>query len=339
VARIRTIKPEYWEDERVAALSPLARLLFIGSWNHADDEGIVRWTPDYLNASLFMYDGLTAKRVQRLMDEVAKADLVFPYMAGKSRQQLAYVVNFRKHQRIDKPQPGRFPPPQLENEATALMYARRDRWTCGVCKDPINHELTLLEGNDRNLALALIVPRHKGGTEVPTNVRAVHISCRDSGPRSVTDSRNGSANGSTLEGKGKEQGEERIGDPDTPASSSNTVVAPTAADDDTISGVLSDTWALMAYRRMERRGGEPVRDKAAYVRRAAKAIAEEFTDQAKAAIVLDPSIEPTKLADMLDFTSTEGRPPCERCESTGWVPDDADGFMAPCPKCNNRVAV
>jgi len=37
--RIRSIKPEFWKSETVAALSPLARLLFIGLWNYADREG------------------------------------------------------------------------------------------------------------------------------------------------------------------------------------------------------------------------------------------------------------------------------------------------------------
>ncbi len=56
MARIRTIKPEFWEDEGVAALSRDARLLWIATWNCADDEGILRWTPDYIKAQVFPYD-------------------------------------------------------------------------------------------------------------------------------------------------------------------------------------------------------------------------------------------------------------------------------------------
>lgn len=35
MARIRTVKPEFWTDRRMVKLSPLARLLYISSWNFA----------------------------------------------------------------------------------------------------------------------------------------------------------------------------------------------------------------------------------------------------------------------------------------------------------------
>lgn len=108
MGRIRTIKPEFWEDDRVGQLSPLARLVFIGSWNLADDAGRLRWSADYINASLFMYDRLTTKKVAGLMAEVEKQGLVVPYEA--KGQRLAFVPGWA-HQRIDKPQPPRFPDP------------------------------------------------------------------------------------------------------------------------------------------------------------------------------------------------------------------------------------
>ena len=39
MARIRTIKPEFWDSPSTAAASPWARLLFIAMWNWADDHG------------------------------------------------------------------------------------------------------------------------------------------------------------------------------------------------------------------------------------------------------------------------------------------------------------
>ena len=39
MARIRTIKPEFWTSEQVVECSPTARLLFIGLWNFCDDAG------------------------------------------------------------------------------------------------------------------------------------------------------------------------------------------------------------------------------------------------------------------------------------------------------------
>ena len=39
MARIRTIKPEFWDSPSTASASPWARLLFIAMWNWADDYG------------------------------------------------------------------------------------------------------------------------------------------------------------------------------------------------------------------------------------------------------------------------------------------------------------
>jgi hypothetical protein len=54
MARIRTIKPEFWEDDVIGSLSRDARLLFIATLNLADDEGLLRWSAAYLKASAFM---------------------------------------------------------------------------------------------------------------------------------------------------------------------------------------------------------------------------------------------------------------------------------------------
>src|SRR5256885_771857 len=45
MARIRTIKPEFFTSDDICALSPLARLLYVGLWCEADREGRLVWTP------------------------------------------------------------------------------------------------------------------------------------------------------------------------------------------------------------------------------------------------------------------------------------------------------
>ena len=39
MAKGRMLRPEFWTDEKVVSLSPLARLLFLGMWNYACDNG------------------------------------------------------------------------------------------------------------------------------------------------------------------------------------------------------------------------------------------------------------------------------------------------------------
>lgn len=48
MARIRTIKPEFFTSESVCSVSPVARLLFIGLWCEADREGRLKWKPKTL---------------------------------------------------------------------------------------------------------------------------------------------------------------------------------------------------------------------------------------------------------------------------------------------------
>ena len=71
MARIRTVKPEFWESETIASLSRDARLLLICCFNLADDEGLLRWSPSYLKSAAFIYDDdLLTESVSELMDEL-----------------------------------------------------------------------------------------------------------------------------------------------------------------------------------------------------------------------------------------------------------------------------
>jgi HNH endonuclease len=221
MSRIRTVKPDFWEDEEVGTLSRDARLLFIGTWNLADDEGLLRWTPAYIKASLFMYDDeLKEARVARLMGELASRGLVFPYHGGTAKQQLACIVNFHKHQRINRPQPGKLPPPSLQNRAVVMMYARRDHWTCHLCAGSVSSDPTTWTNDKSKPSIDHVVPRSQGGDDYPSNVRLAHRACNSARGDSdlpfdvseyVTASLLDSVNGSRPEGKGSGREVERKG--------------------------------------------------------------------------------------------------------------------------------
>ncbi|MEU2960408.1 HNH endonuclease [Streptomyces albidoflavus] len=174
--RIRTVKPEFWEDEVVGLLPRDARLLFISTFNMADDEGLLRWTPAYIKAQAFMYDDdLSLPLVDKLMAALSDAGLVFPYVSGAARQQMAMVVNFRKHQRINRPQKSKLVPPPVGTYQVRDVYARRDGWTCQLCGLEIPR-LPVVE-DAHNLAIDHVRPPSAGGTDHPSNVRAVHQAC------------------------------------------------------------------------------------------------------------------------------------------------------------------
>ncbi|MFE9736161.1 HNH endonuclease [Streptomyces sp. NPDC005863] len=170
------MKPEFWEDELLGVMPRDARLLFIATFNMADDEGILRWTPAYIKAQAFMYDNdIGPKEADQLMRCLTDTGLVFPFIGGVARQQMALVVNFRKHQRINRPQKSKLPPPSTGAWQVREMYARRDGWVCQLCGGEIPRRL--VANDDHNLWVDHIRPVAAGGTDHPSNVRAVHRVC------------------------------------------------------------------------------------------------------------------------------------------------------------------
>lgn len=96
MARIRTIKPEFFKSEEIAELEPLDRLLFIGLWTMADGEGKLLDRPKRIKAELFPYD---ANDVESGLKKIEKAGLIIRYLTC-SGINLVKIVNFSKHQRI-----------------------------------------------------------------------------------------------------------------------------------------------------------------------------------------------------------------------------------------------
>lgn len=107
VARIRTIKPEFWTSEKIVECSVNARLLFIGLWNFADDEGRMEDKPKRIKMQVFPGDDFNSDDVAGMLQELSKNDLIIRYsIDGKEIIQ----VKGWDHQRIDKPNQSKLPP-------------------------------------------------------------------------------------------------------------------------------------------------------------------------------------------------------------------------------------
>jgi hypothetical protein len=104
MARVRTVKPEFWTDRRVGECSVSARLLFIAALNFADDEGGLDRSAKQLKAQAFPYDDIDC---EPLVQELLSVGLLIEYEVGGDKY--LHIKNFRKHQRIDKPQKARIP--------------------------------------------------------------------------------------------------------------------------------------------------------------------------------------------------------------------------------------
>ncbi|MFW0766717.1 DnaT-like ssDNA-binding domain-containing protein [Trabulsiella odontotermitis] len=100
MARIRTIKPEFWTDEDMSNLSEAACLLAIGLMNYADDEGYFNANPLLVKAAIFPIRE-TSGTVPVLMQELSNCGYIEHFLSRDGKH-YARIVNFTKHQVINK---------------------------------------------------------------------------------------------------------------------------------------------------------------------------------------------------------------------------------------------
>ena len=100
MARIRTIKPEFWTSEQVVECSPIARLLFVGMWNFCDDGGNHPASAKTLKMQIFPGDDIAASQIESYISELLSSGLLSEYAAEGRKY---WHVTGWKHQKIDRP--------------------------------------------------------------------------------------------------------------------------------------------------------------------------------------------------------------------------------------------
>lgn len=120
MARIRTVKPDFWTSEKLAGVSRDARLLFIGMWNFADDEGVMPAKLGTLKAQVFPLDVLDLQTLRAWVDELIEVRSVVEYQAviqGEERP-FWWVRGLREHQVINRPSKSKYPLPPENSVST-----------------------------------------------------------------------------------------------------------------------------------------------------------------------------------------------------------------------------
>ena len=110
--RIRTIKPELLEDEKVAALSDDEFRLFIGLLLVADDYGNFRANPTWLRGQVF-WAREPSRDTRETLASLSDVGLVVLYEV--SAQHYGHICGWSKHQKIDRPSKPKIPGPTAEN--------------------------------------------------------------------------------------------------------------------------------------------------------------------------------------------------------------------------------
>jgi hypothetical protein len=93
MARIRTIKPEFFTSEDIVELDPMARLLYIATWCEADEEGRLVWKPKTFKMRYFPADDVD---IDTLCDALVTRGLVCLY-----GENFAVIPSFKYHQHIN----------------------------------------------------------------------------------------------------------------------------------------------------------------------------------------------------------------------------------------------
>lgn len=96
MARIRTIKPEFFTSNDIVSLSPLARLFYVSLWCESDREGRLSW-----NTKTFKMRYLPADDcdIESLANELIDAKLIILYEVDD--KEYAEIPSFKYHQVIN----------------------------------------------------------------------------------------------------------------------------------------------------------------------------------------------------------------------------------------------
>lgn len=147
MARIRSIKPSIWTDQRFIRLSRDERLLCLGMISHADDEGRLFASPTKLAGDVFPADEIKPALIRSWRDAIATVGLIDVYTVDGT--EYAEFPRWTKHQRISHPQASALP----SRNDSALVRGTEPEPLRPSCDAPIGLEgieepLTPLPGTD-----------------------------------------------------------------------------------------------------------------------------------------------------------------------------------------------
>lgn len=121
MARIRSIKPEFWSSPNLPK-DPWERLLFVAMWNWADDSGVGTAIPRELLGFAFPNDEhITVVDLRRMLVGIRRGfGVMFYTVAGRPYYS---IPSWEEHQKFDRRSKGKHPGP---DEAETWLYLEED---------------------------------------------------------------------------------------------------------------------------------------------------------------------------------------------------------------------
>lgn len=122
MARIRTIKPEFWTHEDLSALPEATHMLAAALLNHADDEGYFNANPGLVKAACCPLREPSVS-VQDSLNHLVSAGYIRLGTASDGKR-YGHVLTFDDHQRVNRPTASKIKALGLVWDASRTTHAR-----------------------------------------------------------------------------------------------------------------------------------------------------------------------------------------------------------------------
>jgi len=129
MARIRTIKPEFWTDEVMVQMPFEARLLFVGLWNFCDDYGYLAYEPERIRLQVLPSDDVNISELIDLLSAAGRVEVTSLKNGGRA----LHLPHFLEHQKISHPTESKIAP-EVSGKVAIPLEVRRQVASKHGCK-------------------------------------------------------------------------------------------------------------------------------------------------------------------------------------------------------------
>jgi len=110
--RIRTVKPEFWTNEKLSRLPEVSHMTAAALLNYADDEGYFNANPGLIKAAIFPLRD-PSRSVPVVLHDLSSVGYL-QLGTGSDGRCYGHIINFDAHQKINKKTNSKIKPLQIE---------------------------------------------------------------------------------------------------------------------------------------------------------------------------------------------------------------------------------
>ena len=133
MARIRSIKPQFWTDGKIRRLSDTTALFFISLWNFCDDSGFIEL--DTLEISMKVARW-RSQDIMRLLRGLHGAGMI----RLSTSHGLVMIASWQ-HQKIDKPRPSKWKDKEIQWDEVAVSGNATRTFDARIGEDRIGEDI------------------------------------------------------------------------------------------------------------------------------------------------------------------------------------------------------